>query len=376
MSLLNKLSGLGQGRVPMYFAPDAGGGKSGEVQAIGEKLPGNKLQPEFGEVRVGVKGDVCHVQFTILMGLEGKETEGWQTGVALDASGSMKDSYGQGILPGPKGALPQSMLQDYIRKGWVEQVKQSDGHVAMVPNTECLKDLVAKGYYGWTKNEVEAQARKFTSYLADNLDADGGTTVIYWACGDGSQIEEVGDLTAAQCASATFNGPAKSGFGRRTVLTPAVKYFADRFKDAKNGMYIFVTDGELHDLEDVKNLTIGLCKDIASKRRNPLKCVLIGMGTDINEKQMEELDELDSGTDVDVWDHKIAAQMSNILEIFAELVSANRIIAPSARILDASGNMVANVTDGLPAEFNFTMSASSPFFVLDVAGKQIKQVVR
>ena len=107
-----------------------------------------------------------------------------------------------------------------------------------------------------------------------------------------------------------------------------------------------------------------------------MKCVLIGMGTDINEKQMEELDELDSGTDVDVWDHKIAAQMSNILEIFAELVSANRIIAPSARILDASGNMVANITDGLPAEYQFTMPASSSFFVLDVAGKQIKQAVR
>jgi hypothetical protein len=33
---------------------------------------------------------------------------------------------------------------------------------------------------------------------------------------------------------------------------------------------------------------------------------LVGIGDAINESQMEELDDLESGTDVDIWDHKIA----------------------------------------------------------------------
>lgn len=346
----------------------------GEVEIVGQKLPSSVLQPEFGEVRVGVRGDVCHVSFTVLMSLEGKEAEGWQTGVALDASGSMKGPFGRGLVNIGK-QIPRSLLEEYINRGMI-RVVEHQGDKIPIPSDACEVDLVQRGYFKWSDNLVEAQARKFTSYLADNLDADGGTTVIYWACGDGSELEEVGDLTARQCETATFTGPKKHTFGQRTVLTPAVKYFAERFKDAKNGMYIFVTDGALHDLEDVKKYTVSLCKDIEAGRRNPLKCVLIGLGDDIDEDQMEQLDDLDSGTEVDVWDHKIAAQMHNILEIFTELVSASRIVASSARILDSSGNVVANVTDGLPAEYKFTMPAASTHFVLEVAGKQIQQTVQ
>ncbi|MGB3975301.1 MAG: vWA domain-containing protein [bacterium] len=349
--------------------------ETGDIDVIGEKLPSNMLQPEFGEVRVGVRGNVRHVQFTVLMGLEGKDVEGWQTGVALDASGSMKGSYGKGLDPGPKGEPPEELVNTYFKKGWIETVEQG-GNTYYFPNPECEVDLVQKGYRRWSQNIVESQARKFTSYLADNLDADGGTTVIYWACGDGSQIEELGDFTAEQCENAEFQGPVKYSFGERTILTPAVQYFVERFKDAKNGMYIFITDGELHDLDDVKRYTIRLCKEIQMKKRNPVKCVLIGLGDSVNEEQMEELDELDSGTDIDIWDHKIAAEMHNILEIFTELVTANRIVATTARILDASDNIVANITDGLPAKYRFTMPANSPYFVLDVAGKKIKQTVQ
>lgn len=373
MSLWKKIFGGGQQGTSSNSQEQARG-KSGEVEEIGEKLPGAMLQPEFGEVRVGVKGNTCHVQFTILMEPD-VDLEGWQTGVALDASGSMMGAFGQALDTGPKGEPPQALIQEHIRKGSLKQERQGT-KVRLVPTPACQADFIEKGYWKWSKNVVQEQATKFTSYLASNLDADGGTTVIYWACGDGSQIEVIGDFTAEQCQSASFKGPTKNNFGQRTVLMPAVMYFADRFKDAKNGMYIFVTDGALHDLEHVKSYTISLCKDIQAKRRNPLKCVLIGLGDSINESQMEQLDELDSGTDVDIWDHKIAADMHNILEIFTELVSKNRIVTKMARILDSAGNVVANVTDGLPAEFKFSMPANSTHFVLEVAGKQIKQSVQ
>lgn len=338
------------------------------------QLPSTMVAKEFGEVNVRRRGNTVDILFTILMEPTGTEAEGWQTGVAIDASGSMEGVFGKGLENGPKGNPPPVLLEQYHRNGWL-QIIEHQGQKFPVLNDAAKVDLVNKGHFVWSKNEIEPLARRMTAYLASNLDADGGTTVIYWACGDGSQIEVIGDLTAEDCEQASFKGPTKVAFGSNTILTPAVRYFADRFKDAKNGMYIFITDGELHDLDDVKRYTINLCKDIQAGRRNPLKCVLIGIGDAINEEQMEDLDDLESGTDIDIWDHKIAQEMRNLIEIFAEVVSENQIVAPTARIFDDSGQVVKNFADGLPAKVSFTMPASSEFFELDVAGRRIRQSV-
>src|SRR5262249_3722611 len=154
-----------------------------------------------------------------------------------------------------------------------------------------------------------------------------GATVIYWACDDGSAYEVVGDFTAEQVRALPFTGPRQHEFGDGTRLLPAVRYFVDRFRDAKRGMYLFLTDGRLDDLGAVKSYTAGLCRDIAAGRRNFVKCVLVGVGDEIDEGQMEELDDLDTGTDVDIWDHKIAKEMRAVVEIFAEVVDENQIIA-------------------------------------------------
>lgn len=295
-----------------------GGGSFVPAKKTSHQLPSTIVAKEFGEVNVSKGGGQTDVTFTILM--EPSGAEGWQTGVAIDASRSMAGVFDKGL--------------------------------------------------------IEPLARRVTAYLAANLDADGGTTVIYWACGaDGRQLEVIGDLTAEDCNRAEFRGPSKNDFGNGTYLTPAVRYFVDRFKDAKNGIYIFITDGELNDLPDVKSYTIQLCKDITAKRRNALKCVLIGIGENINEDQMEQLDDLESGTDVDVWDHKIARDMRALVEIFAEVVSENQIVAPTARIFDSSGNLVKNFSDGLPAKVSFSMPSSSNWFELEVAGDRIRQPV-
>ena len=321
-------------------------------------------------MNVAPAGHLTEVTFTVLMEPEG--AEGWQTGVALDGSASMQGNYGKELDDGPAGPPSSSLLQQYQRQGWL-QIYEHQGQRIPILNLQAKADLVSRRHFNWTPNLIEPLAREVTAYLASNLDADGGTTVIYWACGDGSQIEEVGDLTAEDCRIAPFGGPAKIDFGQGTVLTPAVRYFADRFRDAKNGIYIFVTDGELHDLEDVKRYTVSLCRDIQAKRRNPLKCVLIGIGDNIDEGQMEELDDLDSGTDVDLWDHKIAREMRSLVEIFAEVVSENQIVAPTGRIFDAAGGLVKNFTDGLPGKVTFTMPSTSNAFELEVQGRRIRQ---
>lgn len=359
---------------PPRALPDAPGKPVSRPDGVSRQLPSSIVAEEFGEVNVKPSGAGVQVEFTILMEPTGSGAEGWQTGVAIDASGSMQSVFGKGLLPGPSGGPPDHLLASYLERGWLE-LFEYEGEVLPILSDEAKEDLVRRGHSRWSTNEVDPLAKRMTAYLASNLDADGGTTVIYWACGDGSQIEVIGDLSAEECEGASFVGPKTIGFGEGTILLPAVRYFAERFQEATNGMYIFITDGELGDLEEVKRYTVHLCREIEAGRRNHLKCVLIGVGEDVNEAQMAELDDLDSGTNVDIWDHKIAREMRTLLEVFAEVVSENQVVAPRARILDASGTVIKHFTDGLPARVAFVLPASSPFFELEVAGRRIRQVV-
>jgi len=292
----------------------------------------NVVDP-FGEVNVHPStSGRTRVVATILMQ---PDKEGAQTGIALDGSGSMRKLYGQ----------------------------EGGGRV--------LSPI-----FGGPKkptNEITPIAQKVCSYLARNIDADGGTTCIYWSVGPGGgHIEVVGDFTADQAEKHVF-GPPKD-FGTGTQLLPAVRYFTERFRDAAWGFYVFITDGELHDLDEVIAYSKRLAQDVASRRRKPLKLVLIGVGPEVNVKQMEELDDLDTGTDVDLWDHKLAAEMRVLEEIFAEVVDRNARIAANGRILDAQGRVVKDYTGvGVPAYLEFEVPAGSQYFTLEINGTRVNQ---
>lgn len=292
-----------------------------------------KVVEPFGEVNVHPAGGKTRVVATILME---PCKEGTQTGIALDGSGSMADAYGVssgggGFFASLFGAKKQAV------------------------------------------NQVTPVAQKVCHYLASKIDADGGTTCIYWATGPGgSQVEEVGDLTAEQAEKHVF-GPPRD-FGTGTQLLPAVRHFVERFKDAPWGFYVFITDGEVHDLEAVKSYSRQLARDVAAKKRRPVKFVLIGVGPNVNERQMEELDDLDTGTEVDLWDHKIASEMRQLEEIFAEVVDKNARIADKARIVDPQGKVVKDYSDtGLSGYIEFEIPAGAEYFTLEVNGSKIHQ---
>lgn len=345
------------------------GGQTARGRSV--QIPSNNIAKEFGKIYVEYENDIVNVEFTVwVQELEGAMAEGWQTGVALDASASMKNWYGQALA----GKIPDSVKREYIDKGWIE-AREEDGRKVSVALPPAYKDAIKKGYLKYSENIVQPWAQKFTAYLASELDSDGGTTVIYWACGSGDSYEVLGDFTDAQCKALELRGPKAEGFGIGTQLVPAMKYFIDRFADASRGMYLFITDGQLDDLEQVKKYTIQLAKEIEAKQRNFVKCVLIGVGDQINIEQMKELDDLETGTDVDIWDHKIATELRALSEIIVELVGENRIVAPTATVYDAEGNEVKKFSDGLPATATFSMPASSDFFELEVAGQRIKQPI-
>ncbi|HPZ06523.1 MAG TPA: VWA domain-containing protein [Candidatus Eremiobacteraeota bacterium] len=334
----------------------------------GYTIPSNLTAKEFGKVNVVPSGKELEIDFTILMEPQGKESEGWQTGVALDGSSSMRNWYGQTL----EGNIPPYVIDEYRKKGWIQD-QVTDGGPVIGIKQDAYNDAVQKEYLHYSKNIVEPLAREFISYLAGNLDADGGTTVIYWACAGGDEIEVLGDFTEEQCLTLDIKGPKT--VGSHTILKPAVNYFVDRFTDASRAMYIFITDGRIDDLGDVKTYTIQLARDISAGKRNPVKCILIGVGDYIDEGQMIELDNLDTGTDVDIWDHKIAKEMRVLVEIFSEVVSENQIVAPTGQIFDSNGSLLKRFSDGLPAKVSFNMPVSSKYFELEVAGQRIRQEI-
>lgn len=335
-----------------------------------DQLPRHLLAQEFGKIYTRTDGATRHVEFTLFMPeLEGADAEGWQTGVALDASASMKNWYGRNLT----GSVPDAVHAEYRKKGWIKEATH-DGRKVFTFTRAAYDDAIRLGYVKFTENIVEPLARDFIAYLAGSLDADGGTTVVYWACGDrGADYEVAGDFTEEQCRKLTITGPQAQSFGNGTRLTPAVKYFIDRFHDAAKGLYVFLTDGRLDDLDDLKRYSTTLAKEIAAGTRKPVKCVLVGIGTEVDEGQMEQLDDLDTGTSVDIWDHKIAQDLRGVNEIIVELVDETKIVAPTGVVTDASGNVVARFTDGLPAKGGFSLPAASAFFELEVGGRRIKQ---
>jgi len=281
----------------------------------------NCVEP-FGEVNVYTTNrNVWRVTATILME---PRREGTQTGIALDGSSSMRLLYGLGSLG---------------------------------------------------VNQVTPVAQRLCAHLAGKIDADGGTTVIYWATGmRGDQIEVVGDLRAEQALQHTF-GPPRD-FGDDTKLLPAVHYFVERFKDAPWGFYVYITDGSINDMGPLKSFTTQLARDIAAGKRNPVKFVLIGLGDGVDHDQMQSLDDLHTGTNLDLWDHKIAREMRVLQEIFAEVVDQNARVADHGKVFDDKGRLVKDYAGvGLPAFLEFEVPVNSEAFVLEVNERQIRQAI-
>lgn len=332
------------------------------------QIPNKMLNEAFGELNITPKSDHMEIVLTILMQ---PVKEGSQTGVAMDGSSSMQQPFGRAWVYASN--VDDNVVKRLKSEGKAKSLIQ-DGRPVLEYTTEGWEELVKLGFVVQTENTVEPIARDVIPHLADKIDADGGTTLIYWACGAaGDQIEEVGDLTASEAKTASYNGP--KDWGSSTHLLPAVKYFVERFDDAEWGFYVFITDGRIDDLDDVKNYTADLSKRIGSGKAKPVKCVLIGVGPDVDKSQMEQLDDLPDELDlpVDIWDHKIATDMRNLRDIFAEVVDEAATVAPNGKILDDKGNVAANYADGVPTLLRFSLPLESKFFTLEVGGNQIRQ---
>ncbi|MBK8094937.1 MAG: hypothetical protein IPK32_23945 [Verrucomicrobiaceae bacterium] len=182
-------------------------------------------------------------------------------------------------------------------------------------------------------NVMQVVAGSMAQMLAD-FDSDGNTSVIYWACGvGGAAIEIVGRHGLNQGTNIPIHRAKEIRTGTR--LAPAVSYFMEKFPNAPWGIFVIVTDGRLDDLEEVKELSLEIGRQMAAGTRGFTKFVLIGLGAEVDVDQMGELDDMDygglktpDGEQVDIWDARNAAEMDTLDSVFDECVGENSIIAP------------------------------------------------
>ncbi|GJD19109.1 hypothetical protein RIVM261_040650 [Rivularia sp. IAM M-261] len=298
----------------------------------------NVVEP-FGEVNVYKQnGGILNIVATILIE---PDFEYARMGLALDGSASMKTIYGSG------------------------------------------------GGIFTSNNSVEPVARTMVNFLA-NYSHTGKVDLIYWACNpDGSKIEELGEFDGDGIKNTAIVGPKKLPWGRGTKLLPPLIHFVEKFKGAPKlgnvrkpgGFCVFVTDGIIEDLADVKQYCIQYAQEISQGKKPFIKFFLMGVGDEIDEEQMDSLDDMfannpikDSlGQNIDLWDHQLANDMSKLEQVFKEPISQDMIVIGSGRILNQTGKICHEYSDGVPALLKFSLPPGSTSFILESPKGNFKQ---
>ena len=227
-------------------------------------------------------------------------------------------------------------------------------------------------------NQVEPQVQWMLEYLATK-DRNGVLRVAYWACGSsGDQIEAIGDLRGADARKYKFPGP--SVLGSSTQLTPAMKDYIGYLKSqinqgARRGCVVFVTDGVLHDADEVKAYSRKIAKEIASGRLPRTNFVLVGVGDEVDEEQMEEICHEEYPGVGHLWCHRIAEEINQVAELVAVLVDETMTVAAGGTIYDDRGNILKIYEARLPAVLEFDISEDAASFTLEVNGQRYTQPI-
>jgi hypothetical protein len=334
-------------------------------------IPAADTARDLGNVSVRKKGDLFQVQVSLLVNPVSPPIKAWHTGVALDASSSMKNVYGRRLL----GSLPNKLASEYEFKGWIKR-ESRDGRKIYTVNSEAVNDAMKRGLINKSPNLMDFIAPEFIGHLASGWDINSRSAVIYWAGGDGKEIESVGDFGEFDCANLNVDGPNQMMFGSSTRLTPALKYLVDKFKNNGMGIYLFITDGRIDDMSKVKQYSLELAAQIYDNFCPPLKLILIGIGDEVDEEQLAELDALNNQTFSNLWDHMQVYDLQDVLKIFSEVVRENRIIAHQGTVYDGDGKVLRQYPDGVPTRLSFLVPVKSSCFEIDFGGQRWRQFIK
>jgi len=334
-------------------------------------IASNKLKEGIGKVNILNTGKDLSITVLFHAGLSSDNSEGWTTCVGLDSSISMLPEYGFELI----GELPENVMQDYISKNLAFKA-DVDGISTCIIQKSGVEEAIKKGYFKYSENNIEKSTKRFIKYLAENFDMRGKTTLFYCSCGEnGDEIDVVGDLKPADVEDAEFKGPKNKKYGAKSQLLPSLKFIVENYNKSSKLLILFFTDGNFEDHKELKNYSKQLALMLDKDKKRLVKCVLMGLGKEINENNMEELDNLDPGVNVDIWDHKIISEIRNEDEIFAEVevIDESRIICPIAKVFDNNKNLIKKFTDGMPVKINFNLPANCDSFEIEIGENKINQ---
>jgi hypothetical protein len=228
---------------------------------------------------------------------------------------------------------------------------------------------------GPVRNQVEPQMRWMIEYLASK-DRDGVLRVAYWATGDGSQLEIVGDLSGAQANDYKFPGP--QFYGKGTVMLPVLRDYIAHIrnevnKGARRGLAVIITDSQIHDAGDVKAYSVQVAKEVAAGRLPRLNFVLVGVGEQVDEEQMEDICHDEYPGVGHLWCHRVADRMEEMAELVAVLVDETMTVAAGGTIYDDKGAPLKVYEARLPAVLEFQVPPGCRSFTLEVGGQRFTQ---
>ena len=173
------------------------------------------------------------------------------------------------------------------------------------------------------------------------------------------------------------SGPQQEKWGTGTLLLPPLEYFLSEFADAPWTVLLFITDGVMADLDAVKARAMEVGQEIVSGKRGQCKFVIVGLGEEVDEEQLEVLDDMFDGTEVgeqgvDLWDCKLADNINELQEVWDE-VDFGITLPGYARIVDEQGQELQVYADAIPQRMEFNVPAETKFVTVEIAGQTIKQ---
>ena len=229
---------------------------------------------------------------------------------------------------------------------------------------------------GPVRNQVEPQMRWMIEYLA-NKDRDGVLRVAYWATGSGAELEIVGDLDGPKAKEFKFPGPRS--YGKATILLPVLRDYVAHIKrevaerGARRGLAVIITDSQLSDPGDVIAYTQQVAKEIVAGRLPRINFVLLGVGEQVDEEQMERIGHDDYPGVGHLWCHRHADKMEEMAELVAVLVDETMTVAAGGTIYDHTGKVIKVYEGRLPAVLEFEVPDGCRQFTLEVGGQRFNQ---
>jgi hypothetical protein len=243
-------------------------------------------------------------------------------------------------------------------------------------NATFWQSLFGGGTVETLPNKVEPQVQRMLEYLATK-DRNGILRVAYWATGPGGRgIEFIGDLTGENVSRYKFLGP--NHMGTSTNLAPAmadyIKYLEKQIpQGARRGCAVFVTDGRIQDVEDVEEMSAKIAKRVSQGTLPRTNFILVGVGSAVDEEQMERICHVEYPGVGHLWCHRIAEELGQLAELVAVLVDETMTVAAGGTVYDDRGNILKVYEGRLPAVLEFEVPEGAESFTLEVNGQRYTQ---